>query len=914
MAGKYLKPKKTVAEKKAEQQRTKQQKRDADKQSQQKSDSVTFASANSGYISAGSDAEQAYLQKLRQDMGKVDTDYVNYVKKQAPYRENKAEMQRKFSGMNNIFFNQMLLTCVSPLEDGVGVDSVVECMAMYMGMSLVNKDFRNRVKNMKIKLDYQKATQKANAGDPGADEAKERAAKLKRELTMYDNGGREPYTAHSAALTKIGMTERAYADMRQPGADIERIRTQYMEAIATLDEQCADDGISASDVNKKMRTLVGQYSDTNPKCADIYQQLSYEGVGKAPYHRNSNDPSQMIWTGEYVDFDGNMFSGAFTPREPLTVESAAKIKMDMTIQAYENMRKDGADVDAFLVQYDESMETLSRLCKVDGIDEHAVNQQMRLSIGERMRKNPAFGNIFRELSYDGVEKAPPHRNPNNPTQAVWTGEYMTRDGMSFDGQFTPRPPMSQEYAAKLKLDMIIDAHASMREPGVDADAVMRKFAGRMARFSKQCSADGINEHDVNQQIRIMIGEQCERTPEAAVMFDELSSGAVTRVASHMDATNPGQQVWTGEYKTSDGKSFNGAFTPRRPRDYESHMQDLERNAGKQFKQVKSVDELYGLLRSYVNANATVFGDMPVAQSDAERPQFQNVSMDMYRMRADCTFDSFELSDLTEQVNRMPDSVQKRQLESRIDTYNAVNDAFRQTFDGEFNSMLMSAYGRAPEAVRKDFAAVYGSPKDAMMTMQAANAQKVDIIGPPKQSQWQIYDFHANAMERAAVSEFSKIKTADDLHGVLTGYAASYASVCDGAKMSPAETRNLTYQRISQRMKFMIDDCGIESDATRDFESHFAGMIDAAQKKVPSMVLQEFMNQYGEPSDFVGKMRQTYQMRSDSQIFTLHPGRGRENDIPSSDLSAKGRGADAARRLGMDDADTGMSNSGKDYQA
>ena len=921
MAGKYLKPKKkTIAEQKVAD-KTKQKSQSITPNQSTNGSSESFVSENSGYIPVGSAAEQEHLNRLRQDMQRVDTNYVEYVKKQAPYRENKAEMNRKFSGMNNIYFNQMLLTCASPLRDGVGLDSIVECMAMYMSMRIVNKDFRDRVDHMANRMKYDRLAKKAEKDGPDSLAAKSAKA-LQREIKMYNNGGREPLTAHSAALMKIGMTEQAYIDMRQPGADIEKIKMQYADAMGVLDEQCSDDGVKASDVNKQMRIIVGQYSDSNQAHADIYRELSYEGVGRAPYHRNPNNPNQMIWTGEYMDFDGNMFSGAFSPREPLSVESAAKIKLDMTMRAYENMRRDGADIDAFSVQYDESMATLSRMCQADGIDEQAVNQQMRLQIGEEMRRNPSFGNIFRELSYDGVEKAPPHRDPNNPGRATWTGEYVTRDGSPFNGQFTPREPMSQDEAARLKLDLIVDAHAAMREPGADSDAVMRGFQRKMSNFSKQCTSDGLNEHDVNQQIRIMIGEQCDRTPEVAIMFEELSSGAVTRVAPHADALNPGGTVWTGEYKAANGKSYNGAFTPRQPVSYDDHMKGIEQTAVKQFKQVKSADDMYALLRSYVNASASVFGNRPVSDVDAQRPEYRSISMDMQRMRADCTYDDSEVAYLQGLADGMPDSYRKSQLLSRVGTYQAANESFSESFDAEFDIVLAGAQKFVPKAVRKEFDALYGSPKDVMDVMRSVNWQMSGNDGPASKSPWQIYDMHMNAMERSTANEFPAVKTAGDLHGLLSGYVSAYAHIKDGVPLTKAEMQNPAYQAAAQRIAFMIDDCGADSDVMRDFESEFVEMLQTASDKVPPMVYQEFEHVYnGEPSDIVTAMKKQYRDRQVSagpsappvvvDDVRVRPARGHENDVPSGDLSSKGRGADAARRLGVEFGDDAP-NSGKDY--
>lgn len=912
MAAKQLKSKQTTAQKTAERSARKKSRLVGKQQSPPE-----FQANKSGYVPVGTEAEQQHLRKLQADMQKVDIDYVNYVKKQNPYNENKAEMRRKFSGMNGVFFNQMLLTCVSPLQDGVSMESVTQCLAMYMGMRAFNKDFKNRVDNMATQAKYNKlmkTVEKKGADSKAGQKAQQQAAALKRKMTMYNNGGREPLTAHGAALTKIGMAEKAYVDMRQPGADVEKIKRQYAEAVSTLDSQCMDDGIRVADVDKQMRTIVGQWSDSNPTHPDIYKELSYEGVGRAPYHKNPNNPNQLIWTGEYMDFDGKMFNGAFTPREPLTVESAAQIKLDMTVQAYENMRKDGADIDAFFTQYTESMETVSRLCKADGVDERAVNQQMRVKIGQEIQKDPSFANVFSELSYDGVEKAPPHRSPDNPNQAIWTGEYLDADGQLFEGQFTPRAPLTQDKAALLKMEMTLDAYTDMREPGADVDGVMQKYRGRMAGLSKQCAVDKINEYDVNQQVRIMVGEYCDRVPGAATVFKEMTDDGITKAPAHIDATNPDVAVWTGEYRGADGKPFNKAFTPRPPRSYDDHMADLKKNMNQQFKQVKTADELYGVLRSYVTAAGAVFGDASVSDADKANPVYQSVNADMRLLHDDCVFDKTSIAQLKERTVDLPDGIDQHRVSAKIAAYEASNAEFDQKFGRQFSKLLGAAQSRVSPNVMKEFKAVYGDPNNVVDVIRTASQQQADAVDSPDKTTWRVYDSHVNALENNAKREFAQVKSSDELCSVFTGYVAGYESVCNGASVSRDVMDNPTYQAVSNRMRFMLGDCGSNPDVMRDFESQFDSVLDAAQRKVSPDVMQAFIHEYDDPDVFVKKLRVAYenQLQNDIEYDIKHPMRGHEHDMPDTDLSAKGRGAEAERRLGVEGL-VGPENPNKDYQ-
>lgn len=584
-------------------------------------------------VTVGSREEQLYLKKLQDDFKTVDADFVSYAEKQQPYAKKRAEMKKHFSGMNEIFLNQMLMTCIAPLQDGLNADSAISCVCMYIGMRVASKDFKQHSDNMKNKLLHGLYSHKAEKDGPDSDAAK-KAEGYRQKVVMAANGGRTPLSPRSAALTNIAITQSAYRAMHQPGADVEKIMTQYSDAIDALHDQCVDDGVSIDSMHKHMRSYVGQMSERQPEMATMFKELSYDGVKRAPYHIDSNNPNRKIWTGEYLSKDGSMHNGGFTPRIPLTADSAARDKLNLVIGAYKDMRRPGANPDEIMQSYHESVARLDKMCALDGVSGEDVDKAMRVRVCAMIEKDPKSANLFAETCHDEL-RPELHRNPDNPSEAIWTGEFVTRDGQLFTGGFTPRVPQTADDFAKMKIGVVQGVYHEMRrDPAHINDAVIA-FERTMKRIGRQCRDDGIDIRDVDRQARIYVGDACSQRPEIAVMFDELSYAGVHQSAAHADPTCPGGSTWTGEYETKDGKSFDSFFTPRVPYSKNDHMDDWVPVVEQQFEDVASADDLHLAIMRYDGAYNHVFeGHADVDADLVVDPEYQDCVKRMQMLKDD----------------------------------------------------------------------------------------------------------------------------------------------------------------------------------------------------------------------------------------------------------------------------------------
>lgn len=861
---------------------------------------ISFQTDAAGTIPVGSDAEKDYLQRLRADMNRVDRDYVNYVAKQNTYRQNKEEQKKATNGLNRMYMNQMMLTCAMPLREGVDAGSITQSLCMYLGMRMVSKTFAQYTDSQINKLKYNYAANKAEKAGPDSPEA-QRAKDLKFKITMAENGGRTPMTVHGAALMKLGMTEQAYQDMRKPGANVEQIRKQYASAMATIEEQCNDDGISIDAVNKRMRTLVGQMSESDPKRDRMYQQLTNEGVAKGEFQDNPSKPGEKVWHGEYTGMDGKSFEGQFTPRAPLTAEQAASTKLKMVTTAYEGMRQQGVDANDVMRRYEASMDNFNKLCDEDGLDQDDINKRMRIMVGEKTKSKPSYANMFHELSYDAVEKAQPYRDPNDPHQQVWAGEYLNEDGSLFTGAFTPRKPMGMDEAASQKARMVIDAYIDMREPGVDSGEIMERYKADMAALAGQCKADGLHEKDIDRQSRMIIGDLCQKNPDFKLLFTEIANNSVVQSDWHKDASRGGM-TWTGEYKTKDGKSFDKMFTPREPKSYDTYMDQITKDMSRQFRQADSADDAFQTLRNYVNAEAAVFHGNPPAMREMT-PEYDGIRIHMQCMHSDCCYADKAISQMEKAAASMTNPGQKAAMERQIELYRDINDGFNGQFKRDFPKTLEQATGRMMGKMKQSFVSTYGDPKEVTQILRTANTAR-ETGGPVPQS---VCDFYSKMMRQGLQNDMKQVSSVEELYQTYTGSIAGYHAVKHGIPVTNAEVNNMSYQTVGLRTQALVNDCGRNADYMGILDDGFAKMLRDSGKYVDKTVMADFQKKYGDVDKFLADSTAAYRGRAGHESEFGSVRRGYEFDMPDVDKSRFGRGADAARRLGIDfdDLDTQM---------
>ena len=292
-----------------------------------------------------------------------------------------ANARKKMDERNERYCRNMFDYCISPLQHGVSPESVVDTIGLYVGMSLLSKEFRETVtpeiqrltlcvhdRLGSLHADYKdrevaKNIRKADAiirrygYDPSGlelcdpprpkvqwaeeylrdhydgENAKKHAARMRMkadEIAMTKNHGRIPLNPETAALQQLNFMHTYYEKMRDPGLDsegIQQLREEYDAATKTLGELMKFDNVDMDEMHRSFRTIVGQLTSVYPEFECEFAELAFGSCVKADgveTVRPSADPDKpdivYTWRGEYIGKDGKAFTGPFSPRAVMDVD------------------------------------------------------------------------------------------------------------------------------------------------------------------------------------------------------------------------------------------------------------------------------------------------------------------------------------------------------------------------------------------------------------------------------------------------------------------------------------------------------------------------------------------------------------------------------------------------------------------
>lgn len=277
-------------------------------------------------IEVGSEQEKEYLDKLTEDVHRVDDDFVQYVKDSIALDDIN---DTQIDSMNSYYNRILMMQCVSPLTKGVNASSVIQSIGMYAGMCLVSPTFRKQCHKSVQTILYPTVAQKAEKAGPESKWAKRRDAMIKDM-----NGGRMPLTPKSAALQQIAFTKRFYEECRKPDADIEGLVKQYDNACMTLENHMQQDGLDYKEVVQNQHMIIGRMVEADPLVAQMFDELAWGDVKRSDYRLETVEEEgpdgkliekeKLVWTGEFESKDGKSYDEMLRPRMPLSADAYAE--------------------------------------------------------------------------------------------------------------------------------------------------------------------------------------------------------------------------------------------------------------------------------------------------------------------------------------------------------------------------------------------------------------------------------------------------------------------------------------------------------------------------------------------------------------------------------------------------------------
>ncbi|MFC4048383.1 hypothetical protein ACFOY4_01695 [Actinomadura syzygii] len=280
------------------------------------------------------------------------------------------ERAKKVSALHSVYAQMMVASCLRPMQQGVNAAAIVRAASTMTTMYLLSPTFQNVVKEYaepvreaiqnridakaRSKMDRaqyrarvanrflaQRNKGLADLGDRRIDLVDPRSlmsAKWQRrfdDLQFRERGNREMFTARSAAMTEVALTENAFARMRHPGADTNQIATSYNAMIALLYKQAEDDGLTRQDVAQASRVVLGERVRDDPRVQVMIEGMAHGRLRMSPPHHEriaGTDRVHKVWRGTFENYLGDEVVptryrdpdnqagvlGAFTLRSPMS--------------------------------------------------------------------------------------------------------------------------------------------------------------------------------------------------------------------------------------------------------------------------------------------------------------------------------------------------------------------------------------------------------------------------------------------------------------------------------------------------------------------------------------------------------------------------------------------------------------------
>lgn len=202
---------------------------------------------------------------------------------------------------------------------------------------------------------------------------------------------------------------------------------------------------------------------------------------------------------------------------PLTPDSAAVLKIAFCQQAYDDMRKPGADINAIMESYLESEALLYKQAKADGIKPETLDRSMHRIVGMMMDKDPSCMKYFTETAYGVVRRGADREYTrryrdsdgfHEETYFRWDGDMVDADGNPYTRGYTPRVPNTVNEMRKMQRNVWYQAFCAADSPeGIkniissDTMVQMQSFYMRMLKEDNGLTDDDVmNVADLDNYI------------------------------------------------------------------------------------------------------------------------------------------------------------------------------------------------------------------------------------------------------------------------------------------------------------------------------------------------------------------------------------------------------------------------------
>lgn len=228
---------------------------------------------------------------------------------------------------------------------------------------------------------------------------------------------------------------------------------------------------------------------------------------------------------------------------PIGLESAAMMQLSWAKQAYNDMRKPGANADDIMTEYNKAIDNLQDRCTKNGIATEDLNKMVRIKVGQLAQKNPAVLTLFNETVYQNVTMDSFHNETHyvqgehgveKYVAAVWSGEFTDnseakngQQGTPYTGSFTPRQPCNMSDLLTGYKDLLSGMQKC--ETVKDLDKFFTNYDVNGALYGRMMVSDGADINKVDEAMG-NINRKCmtEWIDNHKSQVDELKKWAAKR--------------------------------------------------------------------------------------------------------------------------------------------------------------------------------------------------------------------------------------------------------------------------------------------------------------------------------------------------------------------------------------------------
>lgn len=379
------------------------------------------------------------------------------------------ESSLQLTGIHKGYVSMMILSCIQPLSEGINAKSVLSTVGMGSAMWMLSPNFRAQVGDFQAQMkdavtqkiddrrqgQIDKVLSKAGSGAAADEPLSQRWQKKLERAERAQRGGRDLYTAQSAAMTEVALVENAYAAMRIEGADVDGINDRLSSMLTGLYGHAHEDGVDATEIATQARIIVGMRLQDEPELASVFGELAHGQFARSDAREvriSGTDTTAQVWTGEFESRLGQRIeAGSFGVRAPMDEsDHQASIADTMTADMISLTRQHGVDgLNLGVVSYASAWGLKDR-------PDYTSMAAMDNPLGERLRVS---GLMRHSMGADGIA--------SSDQQRIYSNAYV--DAM--ENISAMYPEVEQEWAAKFgdnwrqnMRDFVSDPQTYMGQP------------------------------------------------------------------------------------------------------------------------------------------------------------------------------------------------------------------------------------------------------------------------------------------------------------------------------------------------------------------------------------------------------------------------------------------------------------------